>query len=288
LLNCDLIYVESILSEKSKSLEDALTELEYYKTNFANVQDIRLKLQSQVIAYAALVKENEKLSKTIKHEKTIIESWAKASQISYKCATEQIPHQVRAIIGGDLSTAAAVPKIYELDPVFRPKTPFDEPMNECFSKTGTKTEIIKSVPMTLSKMSSSLPSSSNSQGSKKKVFQIDVKNIKTDVLQPFTEVKDRVSQLESQVLFLARQLQSCNTKVSNLQNLSNKPSIKPFSKVSKPSVKTDKKIVLLKKPPNFVPAIKTESDGASTSQTTLVISHQKSTEPISRWVPKNN
>src|ERR1043166_9624585 len=104
LLNCDLIYVESILSEKSKSLESMSTELEYYKTNFANVQDIRLKLQSQVIAYAELVKENEKLTKTIKQEKTIIDSWTKASKLSYTCDSDQIPHQMRAIIGGDLST----------------------------------------------------------------------------------------------------------------------------------------------------------------------------------------
>src|ERR1043166_4038923 len=72
LLNCDLIYVESILSEKSKSLESASTELTYYKNNFTNAQDINLKLKSQESAYASLLKENQKLIKTIEDEKTII------------------------------------------------------------------------------------------------------------------------------------------------------------------------------------------------------------------------
>jgi len=287
LLNCDLIYVESVLSEKSKSLDSVSTELEYYKNNSANLQDIHLKLKSQETAYADLVKENEQLSKTIEHEKTIIESWVKASKISYKCASDQIPHQMRAIIGGDLSTAAAIPEIYELDPLFRPKTSFDKPLTESFVKTGTETEPILSVPMTLSTKSSPQPSSSNSKGSKKKVIQTDAKNIKTDVIQSCTET-NRISRLESQVTLLARQVQSCNTRVNTLQSLSSKPNLKPFSKVSKPLVQTDKKIGLQKKAPIFVPETKAKSVGKSISQPIPVVSHEKSTEPISRWVPKNN
>jgi hypothetical protein len=288
LLNCDLIYVESILSEKSKSLENASTELTYYKNNFTSVQDINLKLKSQESAYASLLKENQKLMKTIEDEKVIIKSWTKASKLSYKCATDQFPHQMRAIIGGDLSTAAAIPEIYELDPEFRPTTSFDEPKTKSFSKTGTETELIPSVPMTLSKKSSSQPSSSNTKGSKKKVMKSDVKNIKTDALQSSTEVIDRISCLESQVQMLARQVQSCNTKVNNLQILSSKPKVKPLSSKSKPSVSTDKKSVLPKKTQIFATEKKTESPGASTSQTVPEISLQKSVEPISRWVPKNN
>lgn len=83
---------------------------------------------------------------------------------------------------------------------------------------------------------------------------------------------------------LARQVQSCNTKLINLQNLSSKSKAKSLQNV-KP-FKTEKKSTSESKP--SVSKVKQEEKATSSSKPPPSISVSKTTEPINRWVPKNN
>ena len=97
--------------------------------------------------------------------------------------------------------------------------------------------------------------------------------------------------LENQFQLLTRQVQSCNSRLMNIESTSSKPlqNAKPFSKVLKKNL-GKKKEEKESKPIVFVSTEASTSvkPSSNTSQKSVLTLKGESSEPISRWVPKSN
>jgi hypothetical protein len=96
--------------------------------------------------------------------------------------------------------------------------------------------------------------------------------------------------LESQFQFLASQIQSCNARMNNFEGTSSGPkqNTKPFSKKEKlfSSIEKKKKVSKLSVPMKFAEkSVIEESELNQKLPGTYLVG---SSEPINRWVPKNN
>ena len=317
LINCDLLFIENVRSECFKSFETCSTELNACKKQLTELKDVHLSLKSQEFACAKLEKEKDELIAQVEHERKIIRSWSHASNLSFNAVADQVPHQVRAMLDGNLEKAANIPDLYKNNSQILTKTetetilvsdpsknvdlkevksescmvPLDY-ASENFKSSGTEKSHVKPGSTLSQACASAVTSqmksphvSSNNVQTKKKNLTPKPKIVISEKAKVSTQ-DEFLLRIESQFESLARQVQSCNSRINHFHHLSLKPKNTP--NLRKSGVK--KVIKNLKLPKTFVPESnqKQSSKETSTSVSQTKVTSVKSSEPISRWVPKNN
>ena len=305
LLNCDLVFVETVRTESLKLLETDFNELSACQAQLKELKDIHLAYQAQVIATETLEQEKLELVKIIEKEKKVLDSWVKTKR-PFDAAVNQFPTQKNAYLDGNLHVASIVPDLHDLPSEIRPETPYDVP-NVAITEAKkakapqTKTEAAQTTAP-VKKVNLKKPSQSDASTSKEPKTP-KKKNVSLSEPKGKAAGKAQVNNQESillklvnQVDLLARQVQSCNARLNNFEGTSSTPkqNTKPFSKKQKDQtgVKSSKKKGQSIKPVVFVEseANKNVSDIASTSnvQKSEGTNQGGSSEPISGWVPKTN
>jgi gag-polypeptide of LTR copia-type/Zinc knuckle len=292
LLNCDLSYVETVRSESIKLFDNYSSELSASQKSLKELKDVHLALKSQQLICANLEKEKHDLLTILEKEQKVIKSWMTSSNIvnSVQCA---LPNQQKAYLSGDLHLASIITDVHELPNEFRPditfKNTFCTNTEAVKDQSEVRTEVVQTTtPVKKTTEKKSLPQSSSQ---KKKNVSLPEPSFSTSEKAQVSTEGTILSRLENQFQLLSRQVQSCNARLNNLESNSCKPiqNAKPFSKA--PKDKSEKKKVDKSSlQTNFVfHGVQTSSEPSSTlEQKSLGTSKGESSEPISRWVPKNN
>nr|XP_043613487.1 uncharacterized protein LOC122585419 [Erigeron canadensis] len=214
-LNGDLLFVETVRTDGEMYLETVLNELKNLKTMANDFQSVQLALNESVALNEALELDNQKLQSDLEKEQMVIKTWVRASGRNYDACTKTISAQIRTIGAGDKEMAAAIPDIHELPESIRIKTPYDQP--EC----SKKTESVETTPVEVK---------SGAQKAK-------VPGKKAAGEKPLPQ------KLEEQLQLLSRQVQSCTTKIKNLEGTST-PLVAKQNVIEKPLSKKNKKQIV--------------------------------------------
>ena len=296
-LNSDLIFVETVRSDCANGLETNFSEITVLKSKLKELQDIELAFQAQVLVTEQLIQEKQDLEIILEKEKLVIKSWLETRK-PYDAGVNQFPAQKRAYLDGNTHVASLIPIIDRLPVGFRPDTVYDEPVTPRANtfpvqspevKTGApqvaalvkKVNLKKPLPQSSSK-EPPVPKKKNVSGPK-----------------PFHQTKGKAQvssdesillRLDSQFQQMARQFQSFNARLNNFEGTSSGPkqNTKPFSKKDKniSPVEKKKKVSKLSVPINF--AEKSVLEASELDQKLPGTYLVGSSEPITRWVPKNN
>ena len=296
LLNSDLIFVETVRSESLKVLETDFTELTNLQSKLKDLQEIELSFKAQLLVTEKLEQEKNELLIIIEKERKVLSSWTKLKQ-PFDAAANQFPSQTRAILDGNLHVASIIPDIHTLPKVARPETDYDSPNNSSTSaiKDQSTPEVKTGVVQTTTPVEKVNLKKPLSQSSSKESKTPKKKNTSPpkpkDQLSGKAKVVSEESillRLESQFQTLARQVQSCTSRLNNLEGTSSsqKQNDKSFSKPAKNQPGKKKKVSKPSPPVKFVKS-PTESTSNSAPKSEGASTNVPS-EPIDRWVRKSN
>jgi len=228
----------------------------------------------------------------------------RASGRNYDACTKTASAQIRAIGAGNIEMAAAIPDIHEMPENIQIETPYDQP--ECSNNAKS----VETTPVEV-KSGAQLAKAPGKKAAGEKPLPQKSKLPKTKKGKQSAEPQSKAQlpdennkillRMEEQLQLLSRQVQSCTAKIKNLegtstppvsqQNVIEKPPlIKNKKKTVQKGTKSDKKKgvppVLSK---TFTPEVGNSSASASSSQTHKSEDSQcESSEPIARWVPKED
>ena len=114
-LMCDFQYVEQSRADLVKKLQTAEDCLNITSLQLKELKDVSKSLESQKFENTILSKENVDLKLTVKSLKEevadyqkICNSWTRSTKIAFNCIEKQILHQIKAVIEGDVKTAASL------------------------------------------------------------------------------------------------------------------------------------------------------------------------------------
>lgn len=93
-----------------KLKKDLVEELTACKNELKDLKDVKIDLLAQQQANTHLLEEMSKKQTDFENLKKITESWCQSTSLVTQCINEQIPNQVKAVLGGDYKTAAEIPK----------------------------------------------------------------------------------------------------------------------------------------------------------------------------------
>lgn len=127
---CDLTFIDQIKSETLGKLKSALNENIFLKEQLKEVEPLKDQLAEKDFITSILQKEFNDKNRELAAIKKICESWTRSSKLVEQCVSQQIPNQVKAVIGGDFFTAAAISDSTNIDPIFKAPAGCAQPSKE--------------------------------------------------------------------------------------------------------------------------------------------------------------
>ena len=311
LIEADVNFVETVRSESLKMFEINVTELNASQARLKELKDIQLSLRSYQSMVAKLEVEKEELLTILAKEQKIIKSWMNSPRPD-TAIKNTFDKQKIAYESGELHLASIITDLDALPKQLKPEITFQE-----IGKPKTETNQTKELSEGKSEASQTnasdkIAKTKNKKNQKKQSPQTSSqvpKNLKkkknVSPSEPSTSDSGMVQvskeesillRLENQFQLLARQMQSCNARLKNVEGTPSNPqqNSKPFSKQQKnKNVQKEKKKVL----PPVKPTVFVSSEIMTEIPFDPSVPHVpkksetakgESSEPIKRWVPKSN
>ncbi|GJV98147.1 retrovirus-related pol polyprotein from transposon TNT 1-94 [Tanacetum coccineum] len=137
-INIDLKFVEEQRLNLLSKYNKIVFELNKCRDELLVLKQAKLDAVTFQIQNTKLTKLNHALQEQLKEEKKINEKWLTSSKKVSQCISEQIPHQKKKVLGGELFTESSS-KMNENENLFVPASmvPKSQAVNESLKPTGT-------------------------------------------------------------------------------------------------------------------------------------------------------
>lgn len=108
--------MEEKISEFLNNFKTSTAKLTKNKEKLEKLKEVHLAKMTIKSTHSLVVEENQKLKQKVSDLKTNCESWTKSAKLAGKYVSEQIPHQTRAILGGDFRMVAEIRTLVSTKP----------------------------------------------------------------------------------------------------------------------------------------------------------------------------
>lgn len=120
----DLSNAHDIQKRQECMITDLTSKLKLQEENLLKMKNLKLELDAQIYANQKCIQEKVNFETKFSQLNEVMKSWCKSALNVSQCVNNQIPKQVKAILGGDYETAASLADATSIDQIFKPDQSF--------------------------------------------------------------------------------------------------------------------------------------------------------------------